>query len=145
MENTMEKLNDTSKVDREPPTPVSYTRPFWEATKQRKLMLQYDPRAKKYQFYHRPVSIYDGLGDLELREAAGTGEIFTYTIAVRARPPFQGHEPFAMAVITLAEGVNIMANMVNCSKEDLRVGLPVKLTWLPLKNGTHLPAFEPAR
>ena len=30
----MTQLNDTSKVDREPPTPLSYTRPFWEATRE---------------------------------------------------------------------------------------------------------------
>lgn len=141
----MTQLNDTTKVDREPPTPLSYTKPFWEATRQKKLMLQFDKRNSRYQFYVRPVSIYDGLGDLEWREAEGTGEIFTFTIAERARPPFQGHEPFAIAMVTLKEGVNIMANIIHCSSEELRIGMPVKLCWLPLKNGTHLPAFEPIR
>ena len=141
----MTTLHDTTKVDREPPIPLSYTKPFWEGTRQKKLLLQYDKRNSRYQFYWRPVSIYDGLGDLEAREAAGTGEIFTFTIATRARPPFQGHEPFAIAVVTLTEGVNIMANVINCTSEELRIGLPVKLCWLPLKNGTNLYAFEPVR
>ena len=48
-------------------------------------------------------------------------------------------------MITLTEGVNIMANVINCTSEELRIGLPVKLCWLPLKNGTNLYAFEPVR
>ena len=39
--------------------------------------------------------------------------------------------------------IDIMANVINCASEDLRIGLPVKLCWLPLKNGAYLPAFEP--
>ena len=139
----MTPLNDTRNVDREPPIALSYTRHFWEATREKKLLLQFDKRNSRYQFYVRPVSIYDGLGGLEWREAAGTGEIFTYTIAARARPPFQGHEPFAIAMVSLKEGVNIMANIINCASEDLKIGLPVRLCWLPLKDGTNLPAFEP--
>ena len=138
-------LNDTRQVDREPPVPLNFTRPFWDATRQRKLLLQYDPRNGKYQFLIRPVSIYDGKRELEWREASGEGEVFSYTIAVRARPPFQGHEPFALGLVTLKEGVNMMANIVNCTREELRIGMPVKLCWLPLKNGANLPAFEPAR
>src|SRR5947209_3017736 len=115
----MTPLNDTVKVERIPPQPLAFNKPFWEATKEKKLMLQYDPRAKKYQFYSRPVSIYDGRRGLEWLEASGQGELFSWTVAERARPPFQGHEPFAIGLVTLKEGVNIMANVVHCSREDL--------------------------
>jgi len=141
----MTKLNDTRNVERTPPTPLNHTKPFWEATRDKRFLLQYDPRNGKYQFFPRPVSIYDGKGDLEWREVSGEGVIFSYTIQVRARPPFQGHEPFALGIITLKENVNIMANLVNCEREHLRIGLPVRLCWLPLSDGAHLPAFEPVR
>jgi uncharacterized protein len=139
------QLNDTSKVERSAPAPLNYSKPFWEATKQKKLLLQYDPRAKKYQFYPRPVSIYDGKRGLEWREASGEGELFSWTVAERARPPYQGHEPFAIGLVTLKEGVNIMANVIGCQSEDLKIGMKLKLAWLPLPNGMFLPAFEPAR
>jgi len=145
-ENTpMTKLNDTRLVERVPPSPLSFTRPFWDATRDKRFLLQYDPRNGKYQFFPRPVSIYDGQSELEWREVSGEGEIYSYTIEVRARPPFQGHEPFALGIVTLKENVNVMANIVNCDREELRIGLPVRVCWLPLSNGTHLPAFEPRR
>jgi uncharacterized protein len=141
----MTNLNDTRRVERTPPAPLNYSKPFWDATREKRLVLQYDPRNGQYQFYPRPVSIYDGLRELEWREVSGEGEIFSYTIAERARPPFQGHEPFAMGIVTLRENVNMMANIINCSREELRIGLKVRVCWLPLSNGTHLPAFEPVR
>lgn len=138
------QLNDTSKVERQAPAPLNYSKPWWDATREKKLLLQYDPRNKKYQFYVRPVSIYDGKRGLEWHEASGEGEVFSFTIADRARPPFQGHEPYAIALVTLKEGVNIMTHVVRCEREALKIGMKVKLTWIPLPNGMFLPAFEPA-
>jgi hypothetical protein len=36
-----------------------------------------------------------------------------------------------------------MANIVNCELGEVRIGLPVKLSWLALANGANLPTFEP--
>jgi len=46
-------------------------------------------------------------------------------------------------VVKLPENVNVMGNMVNCSIEQMKIGLKVKPYWAPLSNGTHLLMFEP--
>ena len=107
------------------------------------MLVQFDRRSGKYQFFPRATSIYNGHRDLEWREVSGKGQIFSYTIADRARPPFQGHEPFAIGLVTLDEGVNVMANIVRCTRDRLKIGLRVKPFWTPLANGTHLLMFEP--
>ena len=139
----MSQLNDTLSVSREPPKPRSFSKAYWDATREKRLIVQYDKRSGKYQFFPRATSIYDGRRDLEWREVSGKGELFSYTIAHRARPPFQGHEPFAIGLVTLDEGVNVMANIVHCTRDQLKIGLPVKPFWAPLTNGTHLLMFEP--
>jgi uncharacterized OB-fold protein len=139
----MSQLNDTLSVTREPPTPRSFSKAYWDATREKRLILQYDRRSGKYQFFPRATSIYDGRRDLEWREVSGKGEIFSYTIAYRARPPFQGHEPFAIGLVTLDEGVNVMGNIVHCPHDRLKIGLRVKPFWTPLANGSHLLMFEP--
>ena len=48
-------------------------------TKNGKLMLQYDPDAKAYQFYPRMGSVMTGKRNLEWREASGKGSVFSYT------------------------------------------------------------------
>jgi uncharacterized OB-fold protein len=107
--------------------------------------VQYDRKSGKYQFFPRATSIFTGHPDLEWREVSGKGEIFTYTIARRAREPFQGHEPFFIATVTLDVGVNVLANIVHCGLDEMRIGLKVKPFWAPLPNGAHLLMFEPDR
>jgi uncharacterized OB-fold protein len=138
--------NDTLKVKREAPKPRSFSKPFWDGTREKKVMLQYDRKVGKYQFYPRANSIYTGrVRDLEWREVSGKGEVFTYTIARRARPPFEGHEPFLIAVVTLNEGVNVMGNVVKCDLDQIKIGMKVEPYWHPLPDGTHLLMFQPVR
>jgi hypothetical protein len=137
------RLNDTLGIHREPPKPRSFSKAYWDATREKRLIVQYDKRSGKYQFFPRATSIYDGHRNLDWREVSGKGEIFSYTIAYRARPPFQGHEPFVIGLVTLDEQVNVMANIVHCDRDRLNIGLRVKPFWAPLSNGTHLLMFEP--
>jgi uncharacterized OB-fold protein len=139
----MAALNDTLGILREPPQPRSFSKAYWDATREKRLIIQYDKRSGKYQFFPRATSIYDGHRDLDWREVSGKGEVFSYTIAYRARSPFQGHEPFAIGLVTLDERVNVMANIVHCDRDRLKIGLRVKPFWAPLSNGTHLLMFEP--
>jgi len=140
----MTAINDTLHITREPPKWRTHSKPFWDATREKKLILQYDKEVGKYQFFPRPTSIFTGKRrNLEWREVSGKGEVYSYTIVHRARPPFQGHEPFFIAVVKLKEDVQVMGNMVNCTLEQMKIGLPVKPYWAPLSNGTNLLMFEP--
>jgi uncharacterized OB-fold protein len=138
-----ETLNDTLGVDRPAPQHLSFAEPFWEGTRERKLLLQYCPAAGQYQFFPKPVSVFTGRRDLEWREASGRGEIFSYTVAGVARPPFDGHTPYVIATVTLDEGVNVIANVINCPLDRVAVGLRVRAAWAPLPDGTNLLLFEP--
>lgn len=142
----MAAMKDTLNIKREPPPQWrSFSKPYWDASREKKLVLQYDPKVKRYQHFPRAVGIVTGSRALEWRESPGKGEIFSYTIARRTREPFAGHEPFFIVFVTLDDGVNLMANMVNCSTEEMKIGLRVKPYWHPLSNGTHLLMFEPDR
>jgi len=138
------ELNDTSDVARLLPPVRSFSRPFWDATRERRVMIQYDREAGAYQFYPRPTSIYTGRRHaLEWREVSGRGQIFSFTIVRRAREPFRGHEPYFLTLVTLDEGINIMSNVRGCGLEEMAVGLRVRPSWLPLPDGRNLLLFEP--
>jgi uncharacterized OB-fold protein len=139
----MTPLNDTLGIKREAPPWRTFSKAYWDATREKKLVLQFDASTGRYQFYPRPVGIASGRRSLEWREASGKGKIFSYTIARRTREPFRGHEPFLIVLVTLDEGVNVMANMVDCALDEIKIGLRVKAHWAPLPNGTHLLMFTP--
>jgi uncharacterized OB-fold protein len=125
------------------PVPSDFSGPFWEATKEHILLLQYDPDVKRYQFFPRPVSIYTGRRSLEWRPAAGTGSVYTFTIVHRAPlPACASRTPYVVASITLDEGVRIMAQLIDCRPEDVRIGMRVRLAWEP-RGEFNLAVFAP--
>jgi hypothetical protein len=40
--------------------------------------------------------------------------------------------------------VRILANVLHCKPEDVRIGLPVTVCWERLSDEVNYPAFEPA-
>ena len=138
-------LNDTLSLKREIKT-YGFAEPYWEGSRQKKLVIKYCRTAKKYQHFPRPTSIFTGRRrDIEWREVSGKGEIFSYTVTYRGTDNFRAVEPYAVACVTLEEGVNVIANMVNCTEDELRVGLKVAPYWMPLEDGKHLLMFQPER
>src|SRR6201981_4232180 len=128
-------LKDTLNVKRE----IKYYdcgMPFWEATRRKKLVIQYCKRTKKYQHFPRPVSIFTGRRrDIEWREVSGKGVVFSYTVAQRGTPTFRGLEPYAVVSVTLDVGVTFIANIVHCTAGESKCGLKVKSYWHPLEDG----------
>jgi uncharacterized OB-fold protein len=134
--------NDTTAWQRAAPEPSSFTGPFWDATRERRLLLQYCSVARKFQHYPRPVSIYTGRKTIEWREVAGIGTIYSFTVTHRAPPAFRGHEPYVVATIELDEQVRLMSNVVRVAPADVRVGARVRLCWSPMTGGFNFPTFE---
>lgn len=142
---TPDLLDDTSGV-RRAIRPSSFTQPFWAATREKKLVLQYCRATGKYQHHPRPTSIFTGRkSDIEWREVSGRGEIFSWTLVRRGPPAFRGHEPYAVASVTLDVGVNVIANLVHCTPQEVFIGMKVVPFWLPIDDGMHLLMFQPER
>ena len=136
-------LNDTLGVKRGIKH-FDFSEPYWEGARQKKLVIQYCKATGKYQHFPRPVSIFTGRRrDIEWREVSGKGVVFSYTITHRGTPAFRGTEPYAVVSVTLDVGVNFIADIVNCTTEELKVGMQVKPHWHPLEDGTHLLMFQP--
>lgn len=141
----MTELNNLSHIERPLPPIRSYSQPFWDGTRAKRLLIQFDREVGAYQFFPRPTSIYTGRRSaLEWREVSGEGNLFSYTTADRPPATFVGAEPYLIVLITLDEQVNVMSNLVRCRLEDVTVGMRVRLCWAPLADGRHFPMFEPA-
>ncbi len=125
------------------PVPTSITKPFWEAAKQRRLVIQYDPDAGAYQFYPRAISVATGKRNLEWREVSGKGSVFSYTITHVPTPGFEDKAPYAIASIDLDEGVRMLAGLVNVDPEAVKIGMRVRVCWEDLSDEITYYAFEP--
>jgi uncharacterized OB-fold protein len=132
------------EIDRAPIQPAGFSRPFWDATKDRRLLLQYCPITEQYQFYPRPVSIFSGHRALEWRESSGAGALYSLTISHLGPRAFSGAVPYAVGLVQLDEGVRIIGGLTRLAPADWRIGMRVKPDWLPINDGYHLLQFQPA-
>jgi uncharacterized OB-fold protein len=136
-------MPDIKTVNRGAIHPTGYSKPFWEAAKHGRLLLQFCPEAKLYQHFPRPVSLYTGKRNLEWREVSGRGVVYAVTVTRRGPPAFNGAEPYLVATIQLDEGVRFMSNLVNCPVESAHVGLRVKPFWQKGEGDVTYLLFEP--
>ena len=71
-------MADPSDIRRPLPQPTPTTEPFWQGLRERRVRIQYSPSSGQWVFYprsHAPLTLAD---DLEWREIAGTGTLYTY-------------------------------------------------------------------
>jgi uncharacterized OB-fold protein len=74
---------------------------------------------------------------------SGRGEVWSYT--VNHQPWDGGTEPYAIVLVALPEqdGLRLTSNLVNCPPDDVRIGMPVQVTF-ERHDAVWFPLFEPA-
>jgi uncharacterized OB-fold protein len=118
--------------------------PFWDATRAREFVLPWCVECARPMWYPRDVCPACLGSEIEWRPASGDGEV--YAVGVHSIPgPGRDRDdiPYAVVLVELAEGVRMMTNVVNVDATTVTVGMPVRITWLPLSDGRNLPQFEP--
>lgn len=116
---------------------------FWDATRRKELLYQWCRTCSAPVWFPREVCPGCLGSDLEWRPSSGQGTVYAFSFVHRSQiPNFVLPAPYAVALVELAEGPRLMANVVNASPEQLAVGSSVRVTWEPLSDGRHLPLFE---
>lgn len=136
------------------------TQPWWDATRERKLLVQRCQSCGKLQHYPRALCAANrapggelGCGGtaLDWVEAAGTGTVDSFTVVHRGLPGFDA--PYVVARVRLTEGVVLLSSLVDVelgeagdasAPDPVRCDDPVTLRWRALSDGRHLPVFSPA-
>jgi uncharacterized OB-fold protein len=122
--------------------------PFWEATREERLLVQWCTACDRGVFYPRAFCPHcaTGRGALEWRSASGRATVYAAVVEHRAEAAgarFSGGEPYCIALVDLDEGVRMLTNVVGCPPDEVHVGMGVTVTWEPLSDGRRLPLFRP--
>ena len=125
----------------EPPE-TELTRPFWEASREGKLVLQWCRPCDAVVHYPRECCPKCLASDLEWRESSGRGEVYAFSVMHRAANPLM-KVPYVVALVDLPEGARLMTNIVGCAPSEVAVGMPVELEWEALSDGRAVPLFRP--
>ena len=114
------------------------TRPFWEAAAKGRLLIGKCTSCSKPHYYPRAICPLCGSDATELVQASGRGTVYSYSVMRRVPVPY------ALAYVTLDEGVTMMTNIVDCDLDAIRVGQRVQLVFKPTEGGPPVPMFTPA-
>lgn len=126
------------------PRPTAASEPFWNATRNKQLLLQWCVDCELPVHFPR-VACPRCLGSLfDYRVASGNATVHAVVVEHRPPSPFDDDQPYAVALVDLDEGARMVTNIVGMPPMEVTPGLAVRVTWEPLSDGRHLPLFERA-
>jgi uncharacterized OB-fold protein len=121
-------------------------RTFWAACSEDRLTLPRCGGCGRLRWYLQPTCPRCFATAYEWAELSGRGRVFTFTIVHRAFDPgFAQELPYVSAFVTPAEdeAVRLVTRIVGVEPSEVRVGMPVTVTFHTDDLGTRLPLFRP--
>jgi uncharacterized protein len=113
---------------------------WWDATRERRLVVQRCGRCGHYQHYPRMLCLACGGTALSFVEASGKGTVYSFTVVHRAPSP-GFTPPYVIALVRLAEGPVLLTRIVDSERALVACDRPVEVRWQRLEDGRHLPVF----
>lgn len=137
-------MADATPYTKPLPEITNISRPFWDAAREHRLLIQRSKKTGKAVFYLRATSPYGPKDELEWVEASGKGTVYSYTVARRpTAPQWAGDVPYVLAIVELEEGARMTTNIVNCDPDTVRVGMAVRVVFDDVTREVTLVKFEP--
>ena len=128
------------------PEPTRDSQPYWDGLKEGRLRLQQCGACRTIRHYPRPVC--DACYSMEVGwvEASGRGRVHSWTVAHHPfHPGFKADLPYIVALVDLEEGVRMNAQMRGVTPDEMRMDMPVQVTFERTTEGWTLPAFVRAQ
>jgi len=130
----------TMHQDRKITAPVVYpdSEPFWQAAKEGRLLIKRCRDCSQFHWYPRSICPHCGSDATEWVQASGRGTIYSVSVTRRAGP-----HAYAIAYVSLEEGVTMMTNIIDCDLDTLRIGDAVTVAFRDSDGGPPVPMFRP--
>jgi uncharacterized OB-fold protein len=81
--------------------------------------------------------------EVAVAELSGRGTLYSYAVLHHPRHPAFDY-PVLAALVDLEEGVRLVSNLVDVEPGDIRIGMPLSVTFLPAAGERAVPVFRPA-
>jgi hypothetical protein len=119
------------------------TRPFWDAVREGRLIVQRCSACGKTFF--RPEVACPHCFSTEWRwvESSGRGTLYSFSVVHRApSPAFQA--PFIFAAIDMEEGWTMFSNVIGIAPDEAKIGMKLMVSFEHPSDTLSLPLFRPA-
>ena len=119
--------------------------PFWEGTRQNRILVQQCTETKKKVWPPRFVSPYAPGAALDWVEIEGKGEIYTFNVVYRGFfPYYKDKVPYALVVVDLGDGVRLLGNTTGMDPTTVTCGMSMEAVFEKVDEQTTLIHWQPA-
>jgi uncharacterized OB-fold protein len=140
----MRKIPDVSPWTGPIPSISPETAPFWRACDNNVYLVQRCSECGKTQYHYRGFCAHCWSEKVEDLPIGGKGKVWSYSIVAKNRSPaFEGWGTYVTALIEVPEGVKLIATLVNCDPQRVRIGMPVTVAFADARAGRKVPVFVP--
>jgi uncharacterized OB-fold protein len=112
------------------------TRPFWAGAARGELVLPRCDPCRRFVWYPDGVCRWCGGAERTWTPVSGRGRLFSWSVVHRAFiPQLADLVPFVTALVAIDEdpAVRLATYVVDCAPERLRIDLPVRVVFRPLR------------
>lgn len=115
---------------------------FWDRARQEQLVTQRCASCHEVRHPPRPMCPHCHSLDWDELALSGRGEVYSYSLLHHPQNPRFDY-PVIAVLIDLDEGVRLVSNLVDIDPGDVRIGLPVAVTFVDTVGEMKVPVFRP--
>jgi len=135
-------MSDDRRAKKPVPRPSPESLPFWEAAKEKRLLLPCCNHCGRFFFPPSQRCRHCLSPDVAWAESKGTGRIYSFVVYHRSyHPAFEADVPYVVAIVELDEGVRLLSNIVGTPPQNVHCDARVSVTFEE-REGASIPMFE---
>lgn len=115
---------------------------FWEAAREGRLVAQRCSDCGKLRHPPRPVCPWCHTPSFDLVDLAGTGVVYSFALLHHPQNPAFEY-PVIAVLVDLDEGIRVVSNLVDVDPSEVRIGMRVRVTFVPTADDMAVPVFRP--
>ena len=140
----MTSTTEAPKPTRMAPIVTPDSKSFWDAADRGEFVGQKCSDCGQFRFPPRPMCPHCHSLNREEVKLSGLGKVMSWTMP-RHPAPFGFAEPPIVAVIELAEGIRFVSNLVGIALDQVKMDMPVEVTFEDTQGSHKVPVFKPRR
>jgi uncharacterized OB-fold protein/acyl dehydratase len=115
---------------------------FWEGVDRGELLIQRCTSCR--QLRHPPMPACANCGALEWDTvpSSGRGTVYSWVVPHYPVVPMFDY-PYIVVLVELEEGVRLVSNLIDIDPDDVKIGMPVEVTYVQTDPELTLPMFRP--
>jgi uncharacterized OB-fold protein len=116
----------------------------WAAAREGRLAIQRCDDCGRHFHYPSAICEHCLSTSISVADVSGDGTVESYSVVYRAfSPDFADDVPYAVALVRLDEGVNLLTWITGMDPDDVRIGMRVRATFEQISEEIWLHRFQP--